>query len=63
MTEQEEDEELMTDANDIESEDEIITRFDASPWCKSILFCLKSKFYFVKYLGSSFKYSLILHSI
>ena len=43
MTEQEEDEELMTDANDIESEDEIITRFDASPWCKSILFCLESK--------------------
>lgn len=36
ITEQEEDEELMTEANEIENEDQIITRFDASPWCKLI---------------------------
>ena len=36
MTEKEEDEELMmNDANELENEDELITRFDASPWCKS----------------------------
>lgn len=36
MTEKEEDEELMmNDADELENEDEIITRFDASPWCKS----------------------------
>jgi hypothetical protein len=34
MTEQEEDEELMTNANDLDDEDQMITRFDASPWCK-----------------------------
>lgn len=35
MTEKEEDEELMlNDTNDLENEDEVITRFDASPWCK-----------------------------
>jgi hypothetical protein len=32
MTEEEEDEELMLNAN--ENEEEIITRFDTSPWCK-----------------------------
>ena len=32
MTEQEEDEELMLNAN--ESEEETITRFDTTPWCK-----------------------------
>ena len=35
MTEKEEDEELMlNDADELENEDELITRFDASPWCK-----------------------------
>lgn len=34
MTEQEEDEELMINDADELSEDELITRFDASPWCK-----------------------------
>ena len=33
MTEQEEDEELNDIDNELE-EDELITRFDASPWCK-----------------------------
>jgi hypothetical protein len=32
MTEQEENEELMNAANDIDSN--LITRFEASPWCK-----------------------------
>jgi SWI/SNF-related matrix-associated actin-dependent regulator of chromatin subfamily A member 5 len=32
MTEQEEDEELIANANELDDEDEIITRFDASPW-------------------------------
>lgn len=37
MTEKEEDEELMmNDADELENEDELITRFDASPWCKFI---------------------------
>jgi hypothetical protein len=33
MTEQEEDEELMTNANEADNEDETITRFDSSPGC------------------------------
>jgi hypothetical protein len=37
MTEQEEDEELME--NDDINEENLITRFDASPWCKFILVC------------------------
>lgn len=32
MTEQEENEELMNAANEIDSD--VITRFEASPWCK-----------------------------
>jgi hypothetical protein len=38
MTEQEEDEELMLNAKEID--EEAITRFDTSPWCK----LLTSKF-------------------
>jgi hypothetical protein len=34
MTEEEEDEELMSTAND--EEKEVITHFDSSPWCKKI---------------------------
>ncbi len=37
MTEQEEDEELMVNANENDNEDEVITRFDSSPWCKYLL--------------------------
>lgn len=41
MTEKEEDEELMmNDTNELDNEDEIITRFDASPWCKFFFVCL-----------------------
>ena len=32
MTEQEEDEELMTNADELEEEEDTITRFDTSPW-------------------------------
>lgn len=34
MTEQEEDEELMINASQLDNEEDYITRFDASPWCK-----------------------------
>ena len=37
MTEQEEDEELMLNASQIDNDDELITRFDASPWCKYLM--------------------------
>ena len=48
MTEKEEDEELMlNDADELENEDELITRFDASPWCKFIsIFPINSIHYF-----------------
>lgn len=39
MTEKEEDEELMNETSELEKEDELITRFDASPGCNSMFCC------------------------
>ena len=35
MTEAEENDELMTSVNEADNDDEFISHFDASPWCKS----------------------------